>query len=83
MSCLFFLAGILPTIAQIQEPVQFQTTLKTLSDSEVEIVFNGSIDAGWHVYSTDLPSGGPISATFNVDQIQGAEPQLHIQIIET
>ena len=73
MSCLFFLVGILPTIAQIQEPVQFQTTLKTLSDSEVEIVFNGSIDAGWHVYSTDLPSGGPISATFNVDQIQGAE----------
>ena len=73
MSCLFFLIGILPTIAQIQEPVQFQTTLKTLSESEVEIVFNGSIDAGWHVYSTDLPSGGPISATFNVDQIQGAE----------
>ena len=73
MSCLFFLVGILPTIAQIQEPVQFQTTLKTLSESEVEIVFNGSIDAGWHVYSTDLPSGGPISATFNVDQIQGAE----------
>ncbi|MBR2456714.1 MAG: thioredoxin family protein [Bacteroidaceae bacterium] len=73
VSCLFFLVGILPTIAQIQEPVQFQTTLKTLSDSEVEIVFNGSIDAGWHVYSTDLPSGGPISATFNVDQIQGAE----------
>ena len=73
MSCLFFLVGILPTIAQIQEPVQFQTALKTLSESEVEIVFNGSIDAGWHVYSTDLPSGGPISATFNVDQIQGAE----------
>ncbi len=73
MSCLFFLVGILPTIAQIQEPVQFQTTLKTLSESEVEIVFIGSIDAGWHVYSTDLPSGGPISATFNVDQIQGAE----------
>jgi len=73
VSCLFFLVGILPTIAQIQEPVQFQTTLKTLSESEVEIVFNGSIDAGWHVYSTDLPSGGPISATFNVDQIQGAE----------
>lgn len=36
-------------------------------------MFTGNIDAGWHVYSTDLPSGGPISATFNVEKIQGAE----------
>ena len=42
-------------------------------DTEAQIVFTGNIDAGWHVYSTDLPSGGPISATFNVEKIQGAE----------
>jgi len=47
--------------------------LKTISDTEAQIVFTGNIDAGWHVYSTDLPSGGPISATFNVEKIQGAE----------
>lgn len=28
---------------------------------------------GWHVYSTDLPEGGPISATFNTDKLEGAE----------
>ena len=31
------------------------------------------IDAGWHVYSTELGDGGPTSATFNIDEIKGAE----------
>ena len=60
--------------AQILEPVTFKTELKKVSDEKVEIVFTGTIDPGWHVYSTDLGDGGPISATFNVDKIQGAEP---------
>jgi thiol:disulfide interchange protein DsbD len=70
---LLLLMAWLPAMAQIQDPVQFKTELKTLSDQEVEIVFTGKIDAGWHVYSTDLPSGGPISATFNAETLKGAE----------
>lgn len=58
-------------MAQIQEPVKFKTEWKALSDTLAEIVFTGSIDAGWHVYSTDLPEGGPVSATFNVDKLAG------------
>ena len=73
LSCLLIIMAWLPSFAQIQEPVKFKTGLKTISDTEAQIVFTGNIDAGWHVYSTDLPSGGPISATFNVEKIQGAE----------
>lgn len=73
LSCLLIIMVWLPSFAQIQEPVKFKTELKTISDTEAQIVFTGNIDAGWHVYSTDLPSGGPISATFNVEKIQGAE----------
>ena len=73
LSCLLIIMARLPSFAQIQEPVKFKTELKTISDTEAQIVFTGNIDAGWHVYSTDLPSGGPISATFNVEKIQGAE----------
>lgn len=73
LSCLLIIMAWLPSFAQIQEPVKFKTELKTNSDTEAQIVFTGNIDAGWHVYSTDLPSGGPISATFNVEKIQGAE----------
>lgn len=59
--------------AQIQEPVKFKTELKKISDVEAEIIFTASIDEGWHVYSTDLGDGGPISATFNVDNKSGVE----------
>ena len=59
--------------AQIQEPVKFKSELKTLQAGEAEVVFTGTIDKGWHVYSTDLGDGGPISATFNVEFISGAE----------
>lgn len=63
----------LPVFAQIQEPVKFKTELKNLSANEAEIIFSGAVENGWHIYSTDLPEGGPISATFNVDKIEGAE----------
>lgn len=59
--------------AQIQEPVKFKTELKNVSATEVEIVFTASIEQGWHVYSTDLSDGGPISATFNTDKLTGAQ----------
>ncbi|MBU3838040.1 MAG: thioredoxin family protein [Candidatus Phocaeicola faecigallinarum] len=63
----------LPALAQIQEPIKFKTEWKQNSDTEAEIVFNAIIDKGWHVYSTELGEGGPISATFNIDKIEGAE----------
>lgn len=59
--------------AQIQDPVKFNSELKILAADEAEIVFTAAIDKGWHVYSTDLGDGGPISATFNVEKIFGAE----------
>ena len=59
--------------AQIKDPVKFKTELTALSDTEAEVVFTATIDKGWHVYSTDLGDGGPISATFNVDNKSGVE----------
>ena len=59
--------------AQIKDPVKFKTELTTLSDTEAEVVFTATIDKGWHVYSTDLGDGGPISATFNVDNKSDVE----------
>ena len=68
--CLLLIAVVAQ--AQIQEPVKFKSELKTLAAGEAEIVFTATIDKGWHVYSTDLGDGGPISATFNVEKISGA-----------
>lgn len=73
LSWLFTAVLCLPIWAQIQEPIKFKTEWKIVSNQEVEIVFTGTADKGWHIYSTDLPDDGPISATFNLDQIEGAE----------
>ena len=59
--------------AQIQDPVKFNSELKILAADEAEVVFTAAIHKGWHVYSTNLGDGGPISATFNVEKISGAE----------
>ena len=73
LSCLLMVLGLTTAFAQIQDPVQFKTEWKKISDTEAQIVFTGVIDEGWHVYSTDLPEGGPISATFNTDTMEGIE----------
>ena len=70
------LAVILSTSvrAQMMEPVHFTSQLKTLQGNEAEILFTAIIDEGWHVYSTNLGDGGPVSATFNIVKMDGAEP---------
>ena len=73
LTCLWMVLGLTTAFAQIQDPVQFKAEWKSISDTEAQIVFTGTIDAGWHVYSTGLPEGGPISATFNTDKMEGIE----------
>ena len=71
LSWLFLAVLALSVSAQIQEPVKFKTEWKTLSANEAEIVFTGTIDEGWHVYSTDLGDGGPTQASLNLDARKG------------
>lgn len=73
MTALVVMVLVLAAKAQMVDPVHFTATLKVLEGGEGEIVFNGRIDAGWHVYSTDLGNDGPISATFNVVKLEGVE----------
>ena len=68
----FLLLGVVLLLrAQIQEPVKFTTELKQTSDTEVQVIFSATIDAGWHVYSTEL-GDGPTSASFNTTVLKGA-----------
>lgn len=59
--------------AQMLNPVKFTSTLKTNGSADAEIVFTGKISQGWHVYSTGLGGDGPISATFNVNKLDGVK----------
>ena len=59
--------------AQMQNPVHVSVQQKQVSPSEVDVIFSAKIDNGWHVYSTGLPSGGPISATVTTEKTEGAQ----------
>ena len=73
LSCLLLTAFVFQSMAQIQEPVKFKSEFKKISDTEAEIVFTATIDAGWHVYSTNIPDGGPTPATLTMETLEGAE----------
>ena len=73
LTILALLLAVLTATAQMQDPVHVSSELKKISDTEAELLFSATIDAGWHIYSTDLGDDGPISATFHADKMEGAK----------
>ena len=67
------LLAVVMANAQMLNPVKVTSTLKTYGSAEAEIVFSCKIQPGWHVYSTGLGADGPISASFHVNKMDGAE----------
>lgn len=59
--------------AQMVEPVKFSASLNMGKGADAEIVFSAKIDPGWHVYSTNLGSDGPIQAALHVNKHEGVE----------
>ena len=71
---LLFLLVSTSAMGQMLDPVHFKAELKTAEGvADAEIVFSATIDAGWHVYSTDLGENGPVAASFNAVKMDGVE----------
>jgi thiol:disulfide interchange protein DsbD len=63
---IFSLALFLTTLiaqAQIVNPTTWSFNSKQ-KGNEVDLIFKATIDAGWHLYDTDLEEGGPIATSF-------------------
>ncbi len=56
-------------IAQIFEPVEWQTSVEKVSESEFDLIVTATIDKGWHLYSQTIPEDGPIPTTFSFKDI--------------
>ena len=63
---------VVSTASAQMNPVDVTTTFNKISDTEAEIVFNATIQSGWHMYSTNEVEDGPTPTTFNLDKIEGA-----------
>ena len=71
---LFFLFSFLALAnlnAQIVKPVKWTTKVEKLSESEFNLVMQGKIDEGWHVYSQFTPADGPLPAEFVFKDTKG------------
>jgi thiol:disulfide interchange protein DsbD len=67
---LFFLAFVYSN-AQIVKPVKWTSKVEKLSETEFNLVMQGKIDEGWHVYSQFTPEGGSLPAEFKFDNTKG------------
>ncbi len=50
--------------AQVLDPIDWSFSHERISEDEIELIFTAKIDNNWHLYSQDLPDGGPIPTSF-------------------
>lgn len=71
---IFTILYVAEVSAQGDVPVHFSVRQKQISATEMDVIFTGKIDKGWHVYSTGLPADGPVSATLTTEKAEGVKP---------
>ena len=63
---LYFLLFSFVGFSQIEDPVSWSYKPNALGNNEFELLFEASIETGWHLYSQHLPSDdGPIATSFS------------------
>lgn len=70
---LLFLLSLVGGKIYADGPVSWTFKLIDKGNSEVDLVAKASIDAGWHLYDTQIPDGGPYPTSLSIDAIKGAE----------
>jgi thiol:disulfide interchange protein DsbD len=61
------------SFSEILKPVKWTYRLEYKGNDKAEIIFTSNIDKGWHLYSINLPEGGPIATNFVFDTIRNAK----------
>ncbi|PNQ72759.1 thiol:disulfide interchange protein [Hanstruepera neustonica] len=69
LSLFIVLFSIFSAQAQILDPVKWETKVEKLSESEYNLIFEADIEEHWHMYSQELPEGGPMPTEFIFDSI--------------
>jgi len=64
----FCYIAVISLYSQILEPVKWDFSSKRLNDTVAELILKATIDKGWHVYSQNIPEGGPIPTSFTFNK---------------
>ncbi|WP_179348198.1 protein-disulfide reductase DsbD family protein [Winogradskyella pacifica] len=62
--CLLAFTFSFNLFSQVFDPVKWETKVEKISDTEYNLISTATIDAGWHLYSQNVPNNGPIPTTF-------------------
>ena len=60
LSFFLVLSLTLASFAQLQDPVKWTYSVKDLNETESELIFTGTLDNGWHIYSQFTDDNGPL-----------------------
>ena len=66
--------------AQVLEPVKWTFSVNRLNDKTVEVIAEATIDNNWHLYSTEIPDGGPIATSLNINPSDDYVPTGSLQV---
>jgi thiol:disulfide interchange protein DsbD len=55
--------------AQVYDPVTWDFGYEKTGDKQYELIFTASVEKNWHIYSIDIPEGGPIPTSFIFDTL--------------
>ena len=66
----YLLLLLLPLLvqAQILAPIHWEAAASALTDTTAQITLTATIDEGWHLYTQDIPDGGPVPTQFHYNQ---------------
>lgn len=65
----FLLMSALNIHSQIYDPVTWSFDYEKKAEDNYELIFTAEIENGSHIYSMDVPEGGPIPTTFEFDTL--------------
>ncbi|MRX67538.1 thiol:disulfide interchange protein DsbD [Flavobacterium resistens] len=58
---LFFIFSFAKSNAQVLEPVKWTSKIEKKSGNNAVLIFDGTIEKDWHMYSQFTPEGGPLA----------------------
>jgi len=59
--------------SQILNPVSWEFAYNKTGEMQYELVFTAKIENRWHLYSQDIPDGGPIPTSFSINESDNFE----------